>query len=58
MFNKTPKLERCYELLQRKVLHKLITGRNYAPHTTLCKKEEKNQLLHLKGRQSTLYSEC
>lgn len=39
MFNRTPKLERYYELLQREALHKLIIGINYAPHCVKRKKK-------------------
>lgn len=46
MFNKTPKLERYYELLQREALHKLIIGINYVPH---CVKRKKNQLVYFQG---------
>ena len=41
MFNKTPKLERYYELFQRKLIHKLIIRINYA---MLCVKREKKSI--------------
>lgn len=41
MFNKTPKLERYYEIFQRELIHKLIIRINYA---MLCVKRGKKSI--------------
>lgn len=50
MFNKTPKLERHYELLQREVVHKLIIAINYAKLCVKSKEKSMGVLFH--DRQS------